>query len=411
MSNWTDKNNKIDVSYNKTNRFICVEHPALVQNHEKALSTIGGVKNLEKIYSDPIKRLPLQWRPEDIYCKATYGDRTNVSNLLMKVTRRRRKSDGHEEYKVEILGRVYTTYKFQAMVDYQYLPMKTNKDGSHESIYEEVRMNKLVPRKEYMNADVPLFIPPVMFARVDRPCEFHYKQEMKHRPDYINPDTGRPPNLIGTIRQRRSIFTIFVNFGDKLPAGPIPEAKKRTQGDFVDPKLEKMLIELFEEKPLYLKVEMEDKTGIRSDKLKIFLPAMCFYWLDGPWRGQWNKFGFDPTKEVSAKIYQTIDFRVRQIRPGQVDIKAKRDILKLSQWNQVYRNQKHNVTISLKSLEDNAKDEKREKTVDKELYYKFRQDTVPPHRMIYYPVCYVEVDEVQELLHSNDGKVNIDLSL
>jgi hypothetical protein len=28
-----------------------------------------------QIYSDPIKRLPLQWRPEDIYCKATYGDR------------------------------------------------------------------------------------------------------------------------------------------------------------------------------------------------------------------------------------------------------------------------------------------------------------------------------------------------
>ena len=45
--------------------------------------------------------------------------------------------------------------------------------------------------------------------------------------------------------------------------------------------------------------------------MKMILPALCFYWLDGPWRAQWNKFGFDPTKNASAKIYQTLDFRVR----------------------------------------------------------------------------------------------------
>ncbi|XP_045195557.1 general transcription factor 3C polypeptide 5-like [Mercenaria mercenaria] len=405
MSTWTDKNHRIDVSYDKNNRFICVEHPALVRKPEKAISTIGGIKNLEKIYGDPMKRLPLQWRPEDFYCKATYGDRIKASNLLMKVCRRRRKSDGKEEYEVKVLGIVETVYKFQAMVDFQYLPVKTKKDGTYESIYEKVCLNKLVPLKEYMNQDVPLYIPPMMFARVDKPCDFQYKQEMKHRPDYKNPDTDRPANLIGTIRQRRSIFTIFVNFGEELPTAPIPEAVKRTKGEFVDPKLEKVLKELFEEKPLYLKIEMEHRTGIRSEKLKIFLPAMCFYWLDGPWRGQWNKFGYDPTKTPASKIYQTIDFRIRQVRPGQVDIKAKRDILKLHQWNQVNRNQKHNVKISLKSLDDTPDEQqKEEETFNKELYYKFRPDKVPPHRMMYYPVCYVELDEVQTLVHENDGK-------
>ena len=49
MSTWTGKNNKIDVSYDKSKRFMCVEHPALVQNHEKAINTIGGLKNLEKV--------------------------------------------------------------------------------------------------------------------------------------------------------------------------------------------------------------------------------------------------------------------------------------------------------------------------------------------------------------------------
>ena len=90
------------------------------------------------------------------------------------------------------------------MVDYQYLPMKTNEDGSHESFYEKIRLNKLIPLKEFMSQEVPLFIPPMMFARVDRPCEFHYKQEMKHRANYRNPDNDRPPNLIGT-----GLFTLY----------------------------------------------------------------------------------------------------------------------------------------------------------------------------------------------------------
>ena len=77
---------------------------------------------------------------------------------------------------------------------------------------------------------------------------------------------------------------------------------------------EKLLSQLFEEKPLHLKVEIEQRLGYSKDKLKMVLPALCYYWLDGPWRAQWNKFGFDPTKNVEAKIYQTLDFRIRQCK-------------------------------------------------------------------------------------------------
>ena len=69
--------------------------------------------------------------------------------------------------------------------------------------------------------------------------------------------------------------------------------------------------QLFDEKPLFLKAELMRRLNCGSDHLKICLPAVCFYWLDGPWRAQWNKFGFDPTKNIEAKIYQTVDFRIR----------------------------------------------------------------------------------------------------
>ena len=70
----------------------------------------------QQVYSDPSKRLPLRWRPEDVYCKAAFGDRVHSNSLLMRVRRRRKKSeDAKFEYQVEVLGIVNVTYKFQGM--------------------------------------------------------------------------------------------------------------------------------------------------------------------------------------------------------------------------------------------------------------------------------------------------------
>ncbi|XP_052788655.1 general transcription factor 3C polypeptide 5-like [Mya arenaria] len=408
MGDWTDKNNRIDILYNGSRRFLCVEHPALIQNHDKALQTLGGIETLQQIFSDSQKRLPLLWRPDNIYCKPAYGDRFSVSNLLMKVTKRRRKSDGREDYKVEFCGHIDTSYRFQAMADFQYLPMQLKPDGQYENIYNKVVIDHLVPRSKYFDSDVPLYIPPLTFSRVDKTIDFNFKLPIKHGPSYKNPDDDRPAHYIGTVRQRRTIYTVFVNYGETLPTKPQPEAVERMNSNFVNKECKEKLEKLFEMKPVYLKVELEHKTGTSIMKLKSYLPAMAFYWLDGPWRAQWNKFGFDPTKNPSAKIYQTIDFRIRQLRPGQWWIKAKRGAGRLVQYNQTAHNQKHNVKISLQSLGDQKQDSEEgqeDKLQEQEALYKFRPDTVPPQRMMYYPAQYVEIPEVQKLIHKNDGRL------
>ena len=75
---------------------------------------------------------------------------------------------------------------------------------------------------------------------------------------------------------------------------------------------------------MYLKVEIQRRLNYSSDKMKMVLPALCYYWLDGPWRAQWTKFGFDPTKNISAKIYQTLDFRIRacKFEPYETSVSA-----------------------------------------------------------------------------------------
>jgi hypothetical protein len=41
-----------------------------------------------------------------------------------------------------------------------------------------------------------------------------------------------------------------------------------------------------------------------------------------------------------------------------------------------------------------------------ETMYKFKQDQLPSSRNVFYQICDIEDDEVQTLVHSNDGRVN-----
>ena len=72
-----------------------------------------------------MQRLELQWRPNHIYSKPTCGDRHSVTNLLLRVRRRKKKSSGLDpggdsskvmddyEYEGRVLGVIDTVYKFQ----------------------------------------------------------------------------------------------------------------------------------------------------------------------------------------------------------------------------------------------------------------------------------------------------------
>ena len=72
---------------------------------------------LFKVYSQPNKRLSVNWRPDDAFCKPAFGERCSTTNLLMKVKRRPRKGDNSKyEYHIEVVGIVDTTYKFHGTV-------------------------------------------------------------------------------------------------------------------------------------------------------------------------------------------------------------------------------------------------------------------------------------------------------
>lgn len=47
--NWTDFDKLTTVPYNKHKKFVGVEYPGIIKNPERALKTLGGIDNLEKV--------------------------------------------------------------------------------------------------------------------------------------------------------------------------------------------------------------------------------------------------------------------------------------------------------------------------------------------------------------------------
>ncbi len=122
--------------------FLCIEYPGMVKNVPAMLDTLGGLTNIARVYSESSRRLELRFRPDDIFCKPTCGERTTEAAFLLSVKRMKRKRpDGSYEYKLKtnILGYVDCTFKFSNLCDFQYLPVERTPEGGYRSIYREVR--------------------------------------------------------------------------------------------------------------------------------------------------------------------------------------------------------------------------------------------------------------------------------
>ena len=70
--------------------------------------------------------------------------------------------------------------------------------------------------------------------------------------------------------------------------------------------------QLFEERPVWSRLALNHNYTGKLDKLKYLLPMFAFYYLNGPWRCMWVKFGYDPRSHPEAKAYQVVDYRARQ---------------------------------------------------------------------------------------------------
>nr|XP_047909993.1 general transcription factor 3C polypeptide 5 isoform X1 [Anser cygnoides]XP_047909999.1 general transcription factor 3C polypeptide 5 isoform X1 [Anser cygnoides]XP_047910005.1 general transcription factor 3C polypeptide 5 isoform X1 [Anser cygnoides] len=319
-------------------------------------------------------------------------------------------------FEMEIVGIVTTVYKFQGMSDFQYLAMHSGPDGKQTSMYDKVLMLK-PEKEEFFNRELPLYIPPPIFSRLDTPVDYFYRPDTQHRDGYNNPQVSGE-NLIGLSRARRPHNAIFLNFDEEeVPTKPLDAAVqtwKKVCTNAVDRKVEEELRKLFEVRPVWSRNAVKANVNIHPDKLKLLLPYLAYYMLTGPWRSLWVRFGYDPRKHPEAKIYQVLDFRIRcgmkyGYAPNDMPVKAKRSTYNYSLPITVKKPVSHTVSVhDLKQGLGTAGASSAKKSASsryklKESIYIFREGALPPYRQMFYQLCDLNVESLQKIIHRNDG--------
>ena len=403
---------------------VCVEYPGVVKDVSAMIATLGGLDNIGRVVSESNRRLELRFRPDDVFCKPTCGERcTDTNSFLLRVKRLRNKRDPTKtKIETEIVGTVATTFKFQNLCDFQYLPMqRTERDGEkkYESVYNSIYFDRLIDsswlEEGKEGSPSPLFLPPAAFSRMDVPQDYQYRR------DAASDKSNSPYNIIGRTRQRRSHHAIFVTYDvDKVPDQPRDVALHQLKVKFISEADQAAVRAMFDRQPVWSKTALICSTGISKERVKFILPATAFYFITGPWRNQWVRLGYDPRKEPGAAMFQTLDYRVRIQGGARHKVKAKRSyanyLLPYKAMN--FSKPKTSVidrdTFSAIGTKTPSEDEataaaaaaagKRQPAAaeddddSRRDSFVFRPDRVPAHRQMFYQFKDLEVEEAREVI-------------
>ncbi|AWP14972.1 putative general transcription factor 3C polypeptide 5 [Scophthalmus maximus] len=390
-------------------RLVCVEYPAAVRSEAKMLETLGGERAVSKTFSHPNRRLELRFRPRDPFCHPLCGNRFPSSNLLLRVRRRVRKKDPVDaEIQMDLLGVIGTTYKFQGMADFQCLAVHPE-GGKQTSLYDKIILRKS-ENQEFFERPMPYFLPPPIFSRLDSPVDYYYRPDIRHNQVPFN-----KTNIIGLNRVRRPNNAIFVSFDEPTVPTECVEAAKLNWARVClkdsDKGMEEQLVKMFESRPIWSRNAVRANINIQTDKLKGLLPVFAYYMVTGPWRSLWVRLGYDPRKNKEAKKYQMLDFRMRcSLKHGyslsDMPVKAKRSALNYSLPIMV--NKAGHQPASVIDLPAHEGPGSSRDTVPltyqlKESAYIFQEGMLPPHRQMFYQLCDLHVESLQQVIEQNRG--------
>ncbi|XP_034945411.1 general transcription factor 3C polypeptide 5 [Chelonus insularis] len=401
-------------------KLISLRYPGKVIHPEKAIETLGGLSSISTAINAPNRRLELRFRPSDGYCKPACGDRHQVAAFLLRV--RVKKSqikqmnesfetnlcknnslfNTHEKYeenlnndenyrlpKLKVIGRVSTEFRFSGLCDFQFLPIMPHpwKPDKNQCIYELTYPIGILPYK-WLDNEAPYFLPPAVFSRMDSVQQYSLKTESK--------ESG-PDNVIGKTRKRRAGLANFITFHSPfIPTSPPKGIEVAMKVKFLTNPQFQLIRSLFEERPIWSKTALVCRTNFTNEQLKILLPSVAYYFLTGPWRIMWVKLGYDPRKDPSARIYQTLDYRLKSMHGLEQSIKGKRTY---SNYVLPYKSAAMSKpkTAILTNMQTEIHNIKQSKESSDNVYI-YREGTIPPSRQMFYQYCDVHVEEIQEML-------------
>ncbi|GES74257.1 hypothetical protein RCL_jg4637.t1 [Rhizophagus clarus] len=281
----------------------------------------SGEKGLKKAINEDL--MELRFRPDDPFCHPINGDVIPTSNLLLKVTRRKKKQNENVNYeeekanlkdvKFDILGIISKTCRFRGMSDYQYVPNMNHPILEYRKALESLNVNKIMDFESIINnIKEETNLPPPSFSRVECPMDYGYQQNTAVVKVLVKKGDGQPPSLKLINRSRRKKFiAISITYDiDNVPEEPPTESLKNIEQmpqESID-----RIRKLFEERPIWTRLALENNLPLNDKRnIKRLLPLVAYLMSNGPWRDCWIRYGYDPrlNKNNAARFYQLLDIR------------------------------------------------------------------------------------------------------
>jgi general transcription factor 3C polypeptide 5 (transcription factor C subunit 1) len=156
-----------------------IQHPCHVVNSDRAIETLGGRQRLIDVFShSTTSQLTCSFTPSNIYERPLRADRQKSTGLLIRV---RRNKLTKSVKTVHVIGILDTSYSFESLADFQYLPM-IKKNDQYESFLNRLSLNRQCLDKENLERTCPLMCIPAIFSRFFDPTDYAFRPEPKARP-------------------------------------------------------------------------------------------------------------------------------------------------------------------------------------------------------------------------------------
>ncbi|KAF8450806.1 RNA polymerase III transcription factor IIIC subunit-domain-containing protein [Boletus edulis BED1] len=344
--------------------FYSVEYPGYVQPSSVplAIRNLGGTAKLENAFKRTAARsealLELNLRYGNPYAHPIPGDVVGTSNILIKVTKRKRRRVDDDgvigDYIAEPLGIILKTARFRTMADYQFQPDMSDPiarlrlamdrmdvDAIRQYTIPEEKEDYVIssPTGDDTNIDPGLMkqpatrsnlrlFPPPIFSRQGIPQNYNFKpNSASMATTVVNEETGEERKRLINKGRWKGYGPATVTFGDlNIPENPI-QAVQQARNQVKHELLERVT-ELVQDRPVWTRAALYNQFSpaeVREiHNSKVLLPLVCYTFQDGPWRDTLIRLKYDPRKNPEARFYQRIYFRNANHPMSRVSIVSRR---------------------------------------------------------------------------------------
>ncbi|PQE29754.1 hypothetical protein CJF32_00000412 [Rutstroemia sp. NJR-2017a WRK4] len=311
---------------------VSVEHPLIIQNLDNGIKTFGRAPNWSKILEGTEDEcLPLYLRIRDPSCIPILSYNSITNNVLLKITvpkrtGRKRKRGSQDPYTDDSQARSTATTEQDSANNVQshsrndkpasiLRKMRDNVDKytveavgaieqSHRYRGGKMREFRLGTDKGWKKNEE--IVPPPTYTHHPLPFNWAYRQNPLITSE-IDAETGET-NVINRSKMPK-LDTYYIHNDDgEVPTKP-PHA---VPGDPVLRDFVGALQQVMNERPIWTRRALANRLANETG-LYLMKPALSYVGYQfraGPWRDAVIRYGVDPRKDPTCRIYQTLFFKL-----------------------------------------------------------------------------------------------------